>query len=199
MDTSCTTYREALSARIDGERHELRIEVVDAHVLGRAACTSFSAGLPMLGERVAALLVVPIADGTAGVLAAAGAARLRAPGRAEGELRGLLGLAASVQLVLALVALSSIAGDHIARDLVMFELAAAGGLAAAAWRPVFAVGLLPMVALAALAGVVAMGIDISTGTSTLAAELPHFILAVAVWPLLALARRQGLAATVASR
>jgi hypothetical protein len=56
-----------------------------------------------------------------------------------------------------------------------------------------------MVALAALAGVVAMGIDISTGASTLAAELPHFVLAVAVWPLLALARRQGLAATVASR
>jgi uncharacterized protein (DUF952 family) len=33
----------------------------------------------------------------------------------------------------------------------------------------------------------------------LAVELPHFVLAVGVWPLLALARLQGLAATVASR
>ena len=199
MEHGCDTVRTALSAHTDGEDAPLTIAQVDAHVHACTACTAFAAELSLLDERVAAFVRVPVEDRTAEVLAAAAAERAAATsGPTPQQLRGLLALAAVVQVVIGVAALVA-GGDHVARDLAFFELAAGGGLAAAAWRPQFAAGLLPMIGVAAVLGVIAVVSDVVMGTTSLATETAHLVLAVSVWPLAALARWEGLGGTVAQR
>lgn len=193
----CEDHRAALSAHVDGEDAPLSIEVVDAHVANCADCTAFAAGLPLIQERVATFRAAPVEDRTAEVLATA-AAQQRTAGPTPEQLRGLLGLAALVQVVIGIAALAT-GGDHVARDLAFFELAVGSGLAAAAWRPQYATGLLPMIGVAAVLGVVAVVSDVVMGTTSLATEFAHLVLVVATWPLAALARRHGPVGTVAAR
>lgn len=199
MQDTCQNVRSALSAHTDGEDAPLSIPEVDRHVHACADCTAFAAELLLLDERVAAYRRVPVEDGTADVLAAAVAQEARRLGPTAGQLRGLLALAAIVQLVVGVTALVGGLGDHVARDLAFFELAAAGGLGAAAWRPPLAAGLLPMIAVAAAFGVVAMLGDALAGTTSVAAEVAHLVLLVATWPLAVLARSEGPTGTVAHR
>lgn len=197
----CDDVRTSLSAHTDGEDAPLSIREVDDHVHACAACTAFAAELSLLDERVEALRRIPVGDRTATILAEA-AARDRAARRSgptPTQLRGLLGLAAVVQLVLGLTALAGVGGDHVARDLAIFELAAAGGLGAAAWRPYLAAGLLPVIAVAAVFGLVAMVGDALAGTTSVAAEVAHMVLLVACWPLAVLARGTGQGGTVLQR
>lgn len=199
-DRRCDEVRTALSARADGEDAPLPISEVDGHVRGCDGCTRFAADLTLLDERVAAFRRAPVPDRTATILAAAGAERRAATSGASLEqLRWLLGLAAVVQVVLAVTTLLGMNGDHALRDLAALELAAGIGLGAATWRPQFAAGLLPVVAVAALFGVATIVGDTVTGTASLATELAHVVLAVACWPLVALARGQAPTGIVAGR
>lgn len=201
MQHPCSDVRTALSAHTDGEDAPLSIGEVDRHVHACASCTAFAAELSLLDERVQAVLHVPFEDRTAAIIAAAADqdARARRAGPSPAQLRGLLWLAATVQLVLAVTGLAGVGGDHVARDLAIFELAAAGGLGAAAWRPHLAAGVLPMVAVAALFGLVTMVGDAVAGSTSVAAEVAHLVLVVATWPLVALARWSRPSGTVAPR
>lgn len=204
MTHPCTDVRAALSAHTDGEDAPLSIREVDDHVHGCSACTVFAAELSLLDERVETYRRIPVEDRTAAIIAAAATAgqRERRSGPSPAQLRGLLWLAAAVQLVVAIAALAGVGGgqvDHVARDLAIFELAAAGGLGAAAWRPHLAAGVLPMVAVAAVFGLVAMVGDAFAGTISVAAEVAHLVLVVATWPLAVMARRPGPSGTVARR
>lgn len=197
MEHGCDIVRTSLSAHTDGEDAPLSIQQVDDHVHQCDGCTAFAAELSLLEERVAAFVRVPVEDRTADVLAAAAAERATT-GPTPQQLRGLLALAAAVQVVIGVAALAT-GGGHVARDLAFFELAAGGGLFAAAWRPQYAAGLLPMIGVAAVLGVVAIVSDVAMGTTSIATETAHLVLAVSVWPLAALARWEGLGGTVASR
>lgn len=201
MSHQCSDVRTSLSAHTDGEDAPLSIREVDEHVHACASCTAFAAELSLLDERVETHRRVPIQDRTAAIIAAAAqveaAAHRTAP--TMGQLRGLLWLAAAVQLIVAVTGLAGIGGDHVARDLAIFELAAAGGLGAAAWRPHLAAGLLPMIAVAAGFGLVTMIGDAVVGSISVAAELAHLVLLVATWPLAVLARWSGISGTVARR
>lgn len=186
MGPTCVSVRESISARLDGEQALLDDDVVRRHLAGCVGCREFEDGALRVDLAVAAVRARPVRDGTADVLVGAAAARgARAPER----LRGLLALAALAQLVLAVTTLTGLAGEHLAADLAVYELAAAGGLAAVAWRPGLAAGLLPTVALAAVAGLVVAVLGVVGGTGV-APELPHLVLAVAVWPLAVLAGQQ---------
>lgn len=199
-DPRCHATRTALSARADGEDAPLSIGEVDAHVRTCDGCARFAADLTLLDERVAAFRRTPVPDRTATILAAAGAERRRtASGATAEQLRWLLGLAAVVQVVLAVTTLLGMNGDHALRDLAALELAAGVGLGAAAWRPQFAAGLLPVVVVAALFGVATIIGDTVTGTASLATELAHVVLAVACWPLVVLTRGQWPTGTVVGR
>lgn len=201
MPHQCTDVRAALSAHTDGEEAPLSIREVDDHVHACASCTTFAAELSLLDERVEAHRRVPIEDRTAAILAAAAAEEEqdRRTGPTLVQLRGLLWLAATVQLVVGITALAGVGGDHVARDLAIFELAAGGGLGAAAWRPQLAAGVLPMVAVAAFFGLAAMLGDIVAGATSVAAEVAHLVLLVACWPLAVLARSSGPSGTVVRR
>lgn len=187
MHPTCESFREALSARLDGQDAPLRLDAVRAHLVGCAECRAYEDGALRIDLAVAAARAKPVRDGTPDVLAAAAAGRDRE--QSDARLRGLLGLAALAQLVLAVTTVTGLAGVHLAADLAVYELAAAGGLAAVAWRPSLAAGLLPTVALAAVAGLVVAVLGVVGGTG-LAPELPHLVLAVAVWPLVVLAGQQ---------
>lgn len=200
MPYDCPDVRVALSAHTDGEDAALSIREVDEHVHGCAACTTFAAELSLLDERVEAYRRIPVEDRTAAILTTAAEQQaVRRSGPTAQQLRGLLWLAALVQLVVGVTALAGVGGDHVARDLAIFELAAAGGLGAAAWRPSLAAGVLPMVAVAAAFGLVAMIGDAVAGTTSVAAEVAHLVLLVATWPLATLARWDAPAGTVARR
>lgn len=196
----CEQHQIALSAMADGEEADIARAEVDRHLGGCDDCQAFVAASADLDRLVAAVRAVPVADRTAQIMAATaaaeGARRSGVRGVAVTELRGLLGLAATVQLVVALAALLGVGGDHVARDLAVLEIATAGGLAAAAWRPRLAAGVLPVVVVAAAAGVLASVADVVLGTSGLAGEMSHLVLAVAVWPLAVLARLEGPGGTV---
>jgi len=194
MRPSCESVRESLSARLDGEHAPLAGAVVRDHLAGCAGCRAHEDGVLRIDLAVAAARAHPVRDGTADVLVGAASDR----GQALGRLRGLLGLAALAQLVLAVTTLTGLAGEHLAADLAVYELAAAGGLAAVAWRPALAAGLLPTVGLAAVAGLVVAVLGVVGGTG-LAPELPHLVLAVAVWPLAALAVQQPRVDSLAAR
>lgn len=190
MSPTCDDARTSLSARLDGEDAPLPRAEVDAHVRSCDACSAFAASLPLLAERVAAFRALEVPDRTAEILAASATEQDAARSRATTELRALLALAALVQAVVAVAALAGVGLDHVARDLAVLELATAGGLAAAAWRPSLAAGLLPVVVVAAAAGVLASLGDVLAGTSSVADELSHLVLLVAVWPLAVLARQE---------
>jgi predicted anti-sigma-YlaC factor YlaD len=184
---------EHLSARLDGEPGPLDDAVVEAHLVGCEACRDHAAGLARLEPLVAAFVARPTGDGTAEVLAGAwgraGAAAAPPPARLLG-LQRLLGLAAVVQAVLAVTTLLRVvdpAGTHVGGDLGAYELAAAVGLATAAWRPRLAAGVLPMVGLAAVAGLGLLVSDLAAGLGVVG-ELRHLVLVVACWPLVVLAR-----------
>lgn len=201
MSHRCADVRAALSAHTDGEDAPLSIREVDDHVHSCSSCMAFAADLSLLDERVEAYRRVPIEDRTAAIIAAAAAddARARRSGPSPAQVRGLLWLAAAVQLVVALTSLAGVGADHVARDLVIFELAAAGGLGAAAWRPRLAAGVLPVVAVAAILGLATMVGDAIAGSASVAAETAHLVLLVAIWPLTVLARSEGPTGTVAHR
>jgi predicted anti-sigma-YlaC factor YlaD len=197
MEHGCDDVRVSLSAHTDGEDGPLSIQQVDDHVHGCEQCTLFAAELSLLDERVATFLRVPVEDRTAAILTAAAEER-PTTGPSIAQLRGLLGLAAAVQVIIGVLALVG-GGDHVARDLAFFELAAGGGLGAAAWRPRLAAGLLPVVGVAAAFGLVALVGEVAMGSVSLATELGHLVLLVATWPLATLARWEGAGGTVAQR
>lgn len=197
MDTTCEHVRESLSATADGEVAVLDAPTVATHVSSCAGCASYASGTRTLAATVAEARAVPqpIGDRLADVLSAgASPARDRVP-----QLRGLLALAALVQVVLAVLGLALGGDQHLVADLAVYELAAGAGLGVAAWRPRYAAGLLPTIALAAVAGLALVAVDVVAGTTSLAGELPHLVLVVATWPLVVLARLHPTVATVEAR
>lgn len=197
MATDCEPVRAALSALLDGEDPLLPQAVVDEHVVTCDGCTAYAATLPRLGERVAAFRALPVPDRTDLVMSGAATRVREQHGPSSSDLRGLLWLAAGVQMIVAVFSVLGVGGaGHVVRDLAVLEIATAGGLAAVAWRPSLAPGVLPVIAVAAVAGSVASVGDVLVGASSVAAELSHLVLLVATWPLVVLARRGGPGGTV---
>jgi predicted anti-sigma-YlaC factor YlaD len=187
----CNAYREAISARIDGEDHGLEPRALDAHLATCGGCRSWAdtAVVVTRAARVAVADAVP--DLTEPILAAAQArqGRARVPGRAGMRPAGWasapsptavarLGLlmVAAAQTTLAVPALLGNdpgASIHIAHEQGSWALALAVGFLLVALRPRRAVALLPVVA-ALVAGLAAtMAIDIAAGRTQAAAEAPH--------------------------
>lgn len=190
--TSCDDVQDHLSSVHDGEGPVLAPAPVADHMAGCVDCTRFVAGLAELDDHVAAFVGRPVPDGTADVLVASAARRASTGATSTLALRRLLGLAAAVQAVLAVLTLFELGGQdvHALGDLAVYELAAAAGLATVAVRPALAAGLLPTIGLAAVAG---LGLVVAAlvGGASPAGELGHLVLVVACWPLAVLASRYG--------
>ena len=192
MATTCQPYRDALSARADGEVVPLGTDV-EAHLDDCTACTAFAAAVDDLSRRTRVAPAEPVPDLTASILAAVDTpdvARVR--GRVE-QLRGLLALVGVVQLLLAVPALVAVGGltAHVAREVGIFEVALGIGFLLVARRPARAGGLLPVAAVvAALVTLTSVG-DLLGGATTWLQETPHLLELVGTTLLWLLDRRGG--------
>ncbi len=122
----------------------------------------------------------PAPDRTAALLAAIDDADL-APGVATGRRRSLerrraLGLIGVVQLMVAIPVLFGLdIAVHSAREVASWQVALGAGFLFAAWRPVRAIGLAPVVGIVALVTVTTAIIDVAGGSVSLASEWSHIV------------------------
>jgi predicted anti-sigma-YlaC factor YlaD len=164
---SCDRYREALSARLDGEPAGLPAAEVDAHLAGCPDCAAWQAAA-LRATRLVRLAPAPeVPDLSAAVLAAVAvpppAVRFAARGGARdrpgavlraGVVLVAIGQAAVGWPALALGEQTLGAPLHVAHESGAWNLALAVALLAIARRPRHASGLLPL--LAAFVGVLAI-------------------------------------------
>jgi predicted anti-sigma-YlaC factor YlaD len=179
----CTLYREAISARIDGEDDGLESAAVDAHLAMCPACRNWAEAASLVTRRARVAPADPVPDLTMPILvtlAARGdhppAARSVRSGSPVGVARLGLLLVALAQLCLAVPALlgdDAGAPIHIAHEQGSWLLALAAGLVVVAWHPSRASALLPLVAALAVGLAFTMATDIAAGRTQAAAEAPH--------------------------
>lgn len=171
----CTTAREALSARLDGELSPVMEAALDTHLDGCGACTALAAELTRATRRARLQPAPHIPDLAPAVVARVGARTSRAP---WSPARYGLILVALTQIALsAPMLLGQGVGDsqHAAREVGVTELALAVGLLAAAWRPWRAAGMVPVVVALAVGLAVISGLDIRAGEVRAVHELPHLL------------------------
>jgi predicted anti-sigma-YlaC factor YlaD len=149
----CTEFREAASARLDGEPLGMPAGALDQHLAACSACSSWAEDAARITRRARLAAAPPVPDLTAAVLAqlprelpgAAAAARSRLAGSA---LRLALVAVAVAQAGLAWPALASgtaamSAPVHMAHETGAWNLAVAAAFAAVAAGPRLAAGALP--------------------------------------------------------
>lgn len=180
LHMDCERYRLGISARLDGEESELSSALLDEHLAHCRACSLWQEQVFRLGREVQVRPAENIPDLTPAILAAIGAERAveRARTRLDpGALRWGLAMVAVIQVFLSAPALLGWAnGDslHLSREVGSFDAALAVGFLFAAWRPVGAVGMLPLVAaLVACLGIVT-AVDMAAGRASLG-ELSHML------------------------
>ena len=132
----CQPFRDALSARLDGELSALETTLLNAHLVSCVGCRAYDGRLEILHGRTRVRVAESVPDLTASILAKAHPPQ---PGRGEWVRWALLTVALT-QLVVALPALAlgddAGATTHVARHLGSLTVAMAVGLAYVAWRPV---------------------------------------------------------------
>jgi predicted anti-sigma-YlaC factor YlaD len=176
-DHDCERYRLAISAQLDGEDVGLERAGLERHLASCSPCRHFADEAADLKEsvRVAANEATP--DLTRAILTAIGAEQRR-PRWDPAALRAGLAAVGVVQLLLAMPDLwSGIKGTpvHVARELGSFDLALAVGFLFAAWRPLRAYGMVPLVAALVAGLTVTTGIDVMEGRVVAATEVGHLL------------------------
>jgi predicted anti-sigma-YlaC factor YlaD len=181
----CSHFREAVSARLDGEDPGLPVPILDGHLAGCASCRAWSGELGALHRLVRVRTAEPIPDLTAGIVDAFVPAPRRrtvwrlVPGEVISNARWALFAVALTQLVLAAPALvlgeDAGATVHVARELGAFDVALAVGLLVAAWQPLRAWGLLPVAAALALVMAGTAVLDLVDGRTDTVAEAHHLL------------------------
>lgn len=193
---NCSDFREALSARIDGEAGSLPDPVVDRHLAGCPQCRAWQDDAVRLRRLLLVRAAPRVPDLTERILA-----EVPAPPAQRWGLRIALALVALVQSGLGLAGL--LGADvghaehsgmmamavHLGNESAAWNLAVGFGLLWAALRPATASGLLP-----ALAGFVAVlglmsGIDLFDGQVTVSRVLSHGLLVAGVGLLYGVRRR----------
>ena len=183
----CQPFRDALSARLDGELSALETTLLNAHLVSCVGCRAYDGRLEILHGRTRVRVAESVPDLTASILAKAHPPQ---PGRGEWVRWALLTVALT-QLVVALPALAlgddAGATTHVARHLGSLTVAMAVGLAYVAWRPVRAYGLLPVAAALAAAMVVTAFVDVVGGNAHAVTESGHLVQLAGLWLLWRLA------------
>lgn len=191
MPATCEPYRDALSARADGEAAPVGEADLRAHLDDCTTCTTYAASVGDLARRTRVVPAEAVPDLTASILAAVETPDARR-GRFD-QLRGLLALVGVMQLVLAVPALLA-AGPvvtHVTREVGIFEVALGIGFLVAARRPARAGGLLPVAAVVAgLVTLTSLG-DVLAGTTTWVQETAHLLEVLGTALLWSLDRLRG--------
>lgn len=176
---ACAQFREAISARLDGEAPAMPEATLDAHLAACADCARWEAASASLVRVGRVTTADPVADRTPAIIAAAVAQGLLGGDTpyAQRQWRLVLAGLALTQLALALPDLlfgaDTPAAVHVTHELGAWDVALAVGFLFAALRPSRAWGMLPLVA--ALVGclVVTTAVDVAAGNASAAAEAAH--------------------------
>lgn len=170
---TCPDARQLASAAVDDELSPEEERRLAGHLDGCAACTRYVDDLAALTRSLRLRPVGVRTDRTAAILARSRPPRLGRGGWMRPAL-AWIGLVVAAQSVGPLV-LGDIDGTptHVARHVGASAMALGIGLLYAAWRPVRAVGLLPLVAALFAATVVAAVLDTAAGERTAVAETVH--------------------------
>ena len=178
MSQECSRFREAISARMDGEEPGVGAGLLARHLQSCAECRSFEAQALALNRasRVRRAEVVP--DLSQSILASFRGTRTAPDRRIVLAMRVILAATGIVQVALAapqlLVAQDALeAPSHIAHELGTFGVALGVGFLVVAWRPTKAVGLTALSAAVALGITVTAGTDLVRGVTSLTHELDH--------------------------
>jgi predicted anti-sigma-YlaC factor YlaD len=192
----CTRFREAISARIDGEDPGLPSEKIDAHLAECPDCRSWAgaAASPALRARASSGDPVAIDPAVLAQLARpAAAAEPARPGLVSTvEWRMVLAVIGLAQVVLAWPGVflhDGHASIHLAHELTGWDMGLAAGFLVVAWRPARAWGMLPLVAVLVAAMVITSGVDLLSGHGLLGREAVHALALAGLGCLWALARR----------
>jgi predicted anti-sigma-YlaC factor YlaD len=181
----CTTAREAMSARLDGELSAVMDEALDLHLAGCSSCARAATGLADLTRRSRLRAAPEMPD-----LSDAVVRRVQMRARWSVARVGLVVVVLSqVALTLPLLA----RGGHSGREAGVTELALAVGLLAAAWRPWRAAGMVPVVAALALGLAVLSAVEIAAGAVGPVDEAPHLLPLIGLALLWRLRHRDPLA------
>lgn len=187
VGVNCSDFREALSARIDGEPSPLPDTAVDRHLEGCPHCRAWQDDAVRLRRQLLVREAPRVPDLTERILT-----EVPAPSPQRWGLRIALALVALVQSGLGFAELLGADVGHAEHDGMMamaahlgnesgaWNLAVGFGLLWAALRPATASGLLP-----ALAGFVAVlglmsGLDLADGQVTVSRVLSHGLLVAGV-------------------
>lgn len=196
---SCDRFREASSARLDGEDPGMPGECIDEHLDACDDCRAWTAAVDGLARNLASDHAPPLRAAALADLigqTSPAAARARWP---LGRWRIALALVAVVQLVLAWPGAfldDGHAGAHVANELTSWDLGLAVGFLLLAWMPTRAWGALPVVAVmvALLAGTSVN--DLLGGRAELAREAVHGLQLAGLGCLWVVARRLPRASVV---
>lgn len=179
---SCARYREALSARLDGEPPGLAPAELEAHLQACAGCREWHQAAAEVSRHTRITDATSVPDLTGPITA-----RITAhPPRTRRVERARAGLAAVAvaQLVIAVPTLIGL--THVSHETAAFEIGLSLGLIIVALRPARATGLIPVVAAALLVLAPVAGRDIALGQADPAREAGHLLLVIALVLLLAL-------------
>jgi len=189
----CETFRNGLSARIDGESPGMVDRELDAHLAACAACRQWVVLAERQRRRSRLALADNIPDLSGRVVAAVTSAALAKRRSLRLTVaRSALAVVAVVQLVLTLwmgIA-EGLFGTrlHVDREAGAWNLALAVGLFAVAWQVRRAAGMLPLLAAAVAVMFGFEVLDLARGHSRMAALLPHVLLVLALVLVALLAR-----------
>jgi predicted anti-sigma-YlaC factor YlaD len=184
---TCDPWREAMSARADGEPMNIEPRLVDAHLATCASCRRFERNAHEL-RRAASVGAAPVLPDISGQVVKAVRAADR--GSVWWVLRLALAVVAAQVIVLSVPALllghAGGSDSHVSRHLGSFSVAYAIGLLVVALRPAKARGMLPLAA--ALAGCLAITaiIDVISENTAVIAEvghIPELVGLVLLWAL----------------
>lgn len=191
--SSCTAWRDAVSARADGETLPVEASALDAHLDACGPCATFAADLDVVTRRVRVGPAEDVPDLTASILAAVDTPQVEHHRRRFDQLRGLLAFVGVLQLLLAVPALVGLGGltSHLTREVGIFEVALGIGFLLVARRPARAGGLLPVAGVVALLVAVTSFGDVAAGTTTAVQETAHLLEVGGTGLLLALHRQQA--------
>jgi predicted anti-sigma-YlaC factor YlaD len=195
----CSPFREAISARLDGESLGMPARELDDHLAACPECTSWASSAALVTRRARLAPAPPVPDLTVSVLAAlprelpgvAAAARTRLAGAA---LRLALVSIGVAQAAMAWPALTSGTGAmsapvHMAHETGAWNLAVAAAFLAVAAGPRLAAGALPFLGtLAALLTPVTLA-DLGAGHVPAERAIAHLLLLAGVALVSALAWR----------
>jgi predicted anti-sigma-YlaC factor YlaD len=185
----CTVAREGLSALLDGEPLGVEPAELERHLATCPDCRAWRDSAHVVTRHMRLALARPAPAPGAPLLAAVSSQIRRKRWTLSGLMRVRLGLVAVAAAQIALTVPQLILGSdheapiHVAHEMGSFDMALAVGFLFAAWQPVRARGMHVLVGAAALLLVITALIDVTSGRTTPADELPH-LLAVVGWLLM---------------